>query len=350
MKQSLILLLIYVPAAVVVAGVWTYWAQTENQENRWGSIVAIADGAAPLPFVKRRLLCDGARIVARLVPVSLWTRASQTIDAQPRLTRLVREHLGWARRDDPLLLSATALIAFSVLGFMVAVRGITRIVYEPSVRLANLTGLILGFALLGGGSEASYGYPYDIPHACVFAAGLAALLSGSPWLFPAFAAAAYSKETAMLLIPGAVLVHQGRPDWRLALRVGTLIVLFVLIRKAVDQAYGPGSGAFWFPKRNLKLVFWNLVFGCWIMPVLLIAAVRVVRLWHAFPVRLRRLAYLAVVPLGAAAFKGWIEERRQYMELLPILGPLAVQWVFLELGLDRLCQVRLPIDTDRGGE
>lgn len=340
MRHLLGLILVYALTAVVVAAVWTFWAQTENQENNFGSIVAIADGTAPLPFVKRRLLCDAAKVVARVVPQPFWDGASRAIDARRAWTHLIRRQLNWKRQDDPLLLSATALIALSALGFMFAFRAIVRVIYETPRWVADLAGWVFGCMLLGGGNEASYGYPYDIPHAFVFAAALASLLARSLWLLPLFAAASYSKETAVLLIPSAILAHRGRPDRGLLLKVAAMTVLFLVIRKALDHAYGAGSGGFWFPGRNARLIVWSLVFGCWLIPVAVVAVARVARHWHAFPVRLRRLTFLALIPLGLALFKGWFEERRQYMELLAIFGPLALQWVLIELGLERLCRVR----------
>jgi hypothetical protein len=336
------LVFVYATAAVAITALWTYRAKTENQDNTFASIVAIANGTAPQPFVKRRLLCDVARVAARLVPARSWQGISRAIDGRPAVARVIRGHLGWERADDPLLISATALIGLSAVGFMVTMRGIVLLLYETPPWLAGFAGLLLGLSLLGGGGDVRFGfYPYDLPNAFVFALALAAILARSAWLLPAFALAAYSKETAVLLIPAYLLARRGWPDRRSFLIAAAMGAIYLAVRQIINGIYGVGMGGFWFPGRNARWLAWTLAFDAWwYLPVAVVSAVRIAGHWSAFPITLRRLVVLAPVLVALAFFKGWIEEKRQYLEMIPILGPLLVQWVAIELGMGHLLRAK----------
>lgn len=333
---------IYAVAAVAITALWTYRAKTENQDNKFASIVAIADGSAPQPFVKRRLLCDAARVAARLLPARSWQRISRAIDASPVGVRQIRGRLGWRSADDPLLISATVLIGLSAVGFMYTMRGLIFQLYEAPRWLADGAGLFLGLSLLGGGGDIRFGfYPYDLPNAFVFALTLAAILARSFWLLPAFAVACYSKETSVLLIPAYLLARQGWPDRRAIATAAVMGLVYLGVRRTIDATYGAGTGGFWFPGRNARWLAWALVFDAWwYLPVAVVSVVRIARYWSAFPTPLRCLVVLVPVLLALAFFKGWIEEKRQYLELIPILGPLLIQWVVLELGMGHLLRAK----------
>jgi hypothetical protein len=337
----------YAMVSLVVTVLWTGWALTERcQEkyrNRYNSIVAIADGSAPSPFVKRRLLADSARVLAAVVPATTWRRVSDAIDADPTLTRGVRSYLGWRTEHDPLLLSATLLIWLSALGFMFACRWIMQTVYETSPGVAGWSGLVLGVALLGGSGEGHYqSYPYDIPNAFVFALTLGALLARRPgWAVWTFALAAYSKETAVLLIVAHVLLADDRRSRRFWIVLGLMSAIFVSCRLWVQIHHDMPPGAnFWWPRRNIRVLGTALLFDFWPAPLVLVLLVRLKAMWSRSPLSLRRLLVLGVMQVSLAVFKGWIEEKRQYLEMLPIVGPLVIQWVLVELGLGSLLRAR----------
>ncbi len=202
---------LYAATALVVTALWTIRAKTEHQDNDFSSITALAHGTVRLPFVKRRLLADAAR--GRRVD-----RAQKRLGVRQRShrrrtapgARFVRDTLGWKRGDDPILLSATALIALSVVGFMLAMRALILQLYETSGWWADGCALALGWALLGGGGDIRFGfYPYDLPQTCMFALTLSAMIARSVWLPLVFALAAYSKETSLLLIL-AYVSHSSR--------------------------------------------------------------------------------------------------------------------------------------------
>src|SRR5205085_3730328 len=97
---------------------------------------------------------------------------------------------------------------------------------------------------------------------------------------------------------------------------------------------------------NLKFLWKSLLCYSWWLPLILVGAVRFGSFWGQYPRALRRLLLLAVPMFGLALFKGWIEEMRQYMELLPIFGLLMAQWTLEELGLGRLLRTRQECESE----
>src|SRR5262249_42149695 len=147
-----------------------------------------------------------------------------------------------------------------------------------------------------------------------------------PWSVLAFAFAAYSKETSVLLILAYILLAEDRRTWTFWLTVGTMAALFVSSRFWLGIHYASPPGAdFWYPLRNLKWLGTTLLFDFWGLPFLLLALARCVMIWPAFPRGLRCLLVLGLIQIGMAFFKGWIEEKRQYLELLVPAGLIVIQ-------------------------
>jgi hypothetical protein len=338
-KRLALLAVVYSCAALAVASCWTFAARSEWYANRYNSIVAIADGSAPAPFVQRRLVCDTARALAAVVPESTWQQVTDFLAGNPRLTALLRDRLCWRAEDYPLLLSATLLIWLSVVGFMFVCRWIAQTVYESPPWLADLAGLVLGLAFLGAGTAYRHyqWYPYDYPNAFVFALVLGAQLARRPWAVVAFALAAYSKETSLLLIVSYVLLEpegRGRRYWS---TLAAMSLMFLGCRLWLALAYdSPPGGDFWYPWRNSVFILRNLALDFWPLPLLFVALWRFAACWPTFPRSLRTLLVLLVIQASLSFFKGWIEEKRQYLELVPIVGLLLMQWVLTEVGHGRL--------------
>jgi hypothetical protein len=187
------------------------------------------------------------------------------------------------------------------------------------------------------------GYPYDYPNAFVFALALLGLV-GRRWWFPlAFGAAAYSKETAVLLIAAFVLVHLRWRSARCWLMVALLSGIYCGVRGWIEHHYNsplPEDG-FWFPARNAKLLA-SIFFSNWWWPFYAVGAARMAVLWQQFPCVLRRLLWLVLPMIVLAFFKGWLEETRQYLELLPVFGLLLFHWCMHEAGLGHLLRTPIP--------
>jgi hypothetical protein len=345
MKYLLALLLSYSAVAAFTTALWVVHARTEK--HPYCSIVAVADGTAPAPFVKRRLLPDCARGLAAAVPEAAWDWLRRSLPGDGPASGLLRravEYLRWRPADYPVLFSAYFLIGCSALGLQFTCRWLVRLLYDCPGWLADLLGGLFGLALLGGCSEAYNSYSYDFPTCFLFTLTLTAMLARRWWFVLTFLATAYAKETAVLLIVAYALTARDRRSARFACTAGLLLALYLGVRLAIDRAYpSPPDkfwGGFWYPGRNLKHLLQNLVYYSWLLPALGFVAVRVLRRWRSYPPELRRLSFLAVPLLGLAFFMGWVEEKRQYLEVLAVFGLIGTQWLLIEAGLGRLLRPR----------
>jgi hypothetical protein len=83
------------------------------------------------------------------------------------------------------------------------------------------------------------------------------------WLWLAFSLAAYSKETAILLIPAYAL--RNRKDGKLekhGLAIGSLLLLFVVIRSWIVVTYSGPAPPFWPIGRNARQIPSRRFPGC----------------------------------------------------------------------------------------
>jgi hypothetical protein len=322
----------------------------------YSSITGMISGEVPTPFIKRRLLPDVASVLAKLVPASFWSALTGGLEGEswPRqaLRSLIEVKLGWKPEDLPLLVSAHFIIWLSTLGFLYTCRRFASSQYQSPAWVDSAIAAILGIGLLGGIGLDWNEYPYDLPHAFLFLLTLTGIVLRRWWFWPVFVATAYSKETAVLLILAYTLVRRedmkARRYW---LTIGGMSILFAVIRLWIEYRYADAQpGHFWFPSRNAKLLFWGTIRNCWVVSVIAVVCLRIYRMRSDIPGDLRRLLLLVPLMVGLAFFKGWIEERRQYYEVYPIVGLIFLQWASVELGLDRLLVPRQPAPHRQGGE
>jgi hypothetical protein len=348
--------LCYLLVSLVVTGVWGFCARTEYRaeldcvcpagqlfSSRFCSVVHLADGRAVAPFVRRRLLPDLARGLAAVVPGRTWAGLRRWLEGNgtgAASARAYLRRLGWQLDRYPLLFCAFALIYGSVVGFLFTCRWLVLLLYDCPRWAADVAGAALGLALLGCIGDWHYClYPYDFPNAFVFTLALAALLGRRWWFVPAFAAAAYSKETAILLILAYVLLAEERHSPRFWGLLGVLLAVYLAVWGWLRFRYPAPEVTFWFPGRNAKYLA-TRVFYLWFAPLLAVGLARLLSAWRLYPPALRKLCWLAVPLLGVAFFKGWIEELRQYLELLPIIGLIVLQWLLHEAGAAGLLRPR----------
>ncbi len=350
--------LAYASLALGITAVWVYCARTEcdvdrlevrlpsgeRYSARFGSITRLAEGRAFAPFVRRRLLADLARGLAAAVPASAWSAVRKLLDpaTAPGWMEPVLRRQQWRAADGPVLCCGYFLIGCSVLGFMLACRRLATLVYDAPPWVADLAGAVLGIALLGGNGDWHYlGYPYDFPNAFVFTLTLAGMVGQRWWAVPAFAAAAWSKETAVLLIAAYVLLAPERRSRRFWLTLGVLAALFAAVRGWLSFRYPnpePEGGFTWLG-RNLKYLSYP-IFYCWAVPFFAVGLARLAALRGRFPSALKKLCLLAVPLVGMAFVKGWFEELRQYLEVLPVVGLLVFHWCLHEAGFGHLLRAR----------
>jgi 2-polyprenyl-3-methyl-5-hydroxy-6-metoxy-1,4-benzoquinol methylase len=355
--------LLYGGVGLAVLMAWVWQARTEGWDGQmretWPSVAANAAGQAPNPFVGRRLLPEVAQLLARLIPESAVGWLDSDTDFARSAKHLLVHKLNWRPDAIPLMLAATLLWYASVVGFMLAVRKLVELLYAGPGWVPHAVGLALGVALLGGsaghtdslypasGPMRWFSYHYDLPQACVFAVGLVGVVGRRGWLWAMFPIAAYSKETSALLIVAYVVVPVAYHwRWKAAGAAG-LVAIFVAVRLFVRSRFpSPPEFDFFYPLRNLELVVVHGgLFQSWWLPVYAVFGLAVLRQWGRFPVELRWLLVLIPLEVGACFVKGWLEERRAYYELLPVVGILAIQTVLLEARLGWLMRSRADTAT-----
>ena len=349
MKRGVIVFGIYAILAGIILAVWARATLTEIVEKgpdgephyTWANLSKMIDGTAPTPFVRRRLLPDSAAFLARAIPQPIWDSLKDYLEGESCCARKLRgvlDRLGWQPEHYPQLFSGYFLIGLSILGFMYASRQLARFFYDMPAGMADAVGGLFGICLLGGNDGRWNGYTYDIPNAFLFAMCIYAIVARRWWLLPAFILASYSKETAMLLIIGYALVN--RASYRRLsfwLVLAAMAALYFSIRTWIGQHYDtPPGDYYWYPRRNLVFLVKEGIYNLWWVFVAGVICVRIFLIRREVPRDLLWLLVMGLVVLGAAFFKGWIEERRQYLEMLPIVGLIVLQWASLELGIGHL--------------
>ena len=320
----------YALVALCVAGAWTGIARTEWRRPNFASVTAIRDDRTTTPFVYRRLAVDVADWAGRAAPTALVARFSDAADNNRQLHAIVRDYLAWPRPDDATLLGVFAACAVSVFGFIYVSRGVLLTLYAPPPLMARVWPACMGVALLGGVLDAKFHlYPYDLPNAFVFSLGLLAALRGSWWLLPIMAAAAFNKETSLLLIPAAYLVWPGRR------RPWVLLLAMACIWAAIQwhiRTHHAGQDNIPFNKlrRNLAEIAYFLACWSWLLPALIVLALRAGKVWPVVPIAVRRLMIVPAALVSVALFKGWLEELRSYSEGMLPLGLLLTQVTLIE--------------------
>ncbi len=386
---------IYLAASLVIFLAWTAIVRTETRsgEPPGPSRVSLQkqiDGTAGPPFRNRRLVADLAPLLARLVPPAGWERFTAFVqgDSPPgRWLRRLLDFLHWPAERYPELVAGYFLIWLSVLGFLLVFRRLLALAYEMPPWLGHLAALAAGVLVLGGSDSRWASYPYDLPNLFVFTLALVGILARRWWMLPAFALACHSKETALLLIPAHAWVNRaallGLPQagwcsgpeapprealvpsrsraistvpaaglgpwqrWWSWLTLLVMVGLYAGLRYWISQRFPGGTTEeFWFPRRNADLLLHQAVYALWWTAPAAVVLARIVLLRRILPRHvLVLLAGMTAALVGAGFFKGWIEERRQYLELLPLAVLIGVRWAAAELGLDWLVVTRAwPVD------
>lgn len=338
-------------AALGFTAVWLYKMDSEYHANGFSSVVQITRATGIRPFVWRRFVFDVADAVARVAPPAAWDACRWFLE-ETRVGALVANHApirSWPREEYPLLIAVSALTWLSYWGFMVCGRRALAMFYESPAWFADLFAITLGFLILGSISDGHYQiYPYDVPHAFLFSLSALLVFSRSWWFFPLFVAAAYSKETAVLLIPLYWLTNHGRVSTRrLLVGAAALAVSYAATRAWILQRF-PGESSVWFlADRNLEWILRSILFDSWSVLVALLALLAATRTWGSLPLAFRHWILLLPISLGLCLFGGWIEERRAFLEFLLPVGAWMIQSLLCETGLGWLMRPRIAPDQGR---
>ena len=195
-------------------------------------------------------------------------------------------------------------------------------------------------------------YPWDLP-GIFFLAVLLDLLRRRNWrlFLPVLALATLNRENTYLAV-AAVVVAEGfhRRAWLRAAGLGlAAAVAWLAVKVALDRLYfgNPGGTLEWHVLKNLDVLRGRIAFADWMhAPLLAPVAFAVPWCWLEFlaalnfawvlvPVRwrakdpfLKALALLIPLHLVLVFLFGNLSERRVYLDLLPIVLPLALQTFF----------------------
>lgn len=342
-------------SSLVFMLMWTVIADTErvSQLDRhgapaylWANISKTVDGSAPAPFVRRRLLPDGARLIAAVVPGRMWSAFARTVEGPGILSDTLRSitiRLNWNPEHYPQLVSAYFIIWLSTIAFMVTAAALAEHFYEVPRALSTAWAVVACFGLLGGYSGAWGAYPYDVPNAFVFLATILGIAAKRPWWPLAFVAAVYSKETSALLILVYVALRRDRIASRSVwLSAGAMAAVFGAIQLWIQYRYpAPPATTFWYPLRNMVMMAKSTVYYSWFFAFGFVLLARLRRWWPSIPADLRWLLVILGLSLaGAVFFKGWLEERRAYFEVYPVCALIVAHWTFAEWGRQDLLRPR----------
>jgi hypothetical protein len=334
---------LYFFVSFIVFLLWTQHAQTEAHQS-FPSLVRQQDGTAGKPFVRRRLVADGAWLLASVVPESWWRQLAVFAEGDSlasQWTAKMFRHLEWAPEHYPVLISGYSLIALATLGCLVLFRTLLAQYYIAPSGMLHAAALTLGVAILGGNGRWN-SYPYDIPNLFAVLLALVAIKTYSWWTAPAFAVAAYSKETSILLLFAYVIMHwQEKKNVRFWAELALMSGVFLSLRLWIEIRFPGPEGHWWFPERNAKVLFWTVFHGSWLLIPASVVFYRLFQMRPNLPIdALIVVSGMAVVIVGMGFFKGWIEERRAYLELLPLAGVVLFRWAVEEAGLgDRVSLV-----------
>ncbi len=355
MIRRLLLVLGYLAVTALVTAAWAVMACTERNlappdkppaRNEMKSFVRTLDGTIIAPFVWRRLLADTTPLATRAVPAPVWRAFTDFVQGGSlpgRNLRRLLDFMDWPADRYPELVTAHVLIWLCLLGFAVTFRWLVHLCYEAPCWLGHAAALMAALLVLGGSNWYWGSFTYDIPNLFVFTLALAGSLGSRWWMLPAFVVACYSKETSVLLILAHALIHRHQArTWGFWLQLLCMAVVYAGLRWWIVQRFAVGGAdQFWYPARNLRFVLVRGVYGLWwVVPFFAILA-HLVRIRRELPPRLLPvLLSMAAVMIGLAFFKGWIEERRQYLELLPFAWLIGIRWVLGEVGAAWLLRAR----------
>lgn len=279
-----------------------------------------AQGRANRPYAYRVLAPGVVGLLDRVVPETLTDRLGAL-----GLTQAVLDHHGWS--DGPARPYLLALL--TMWGGLLLFAAAARALFAAFVPTPWPERLVLAGLLLLPGLYAQYGYLYDFLQLGAFTLGLV-LLSRERWRAHAlvYPLLCLSKETSLLLLLPLWLESRRLP---LRSRAGWLVLhaaIWLAVRAALVAALRGRPGSIVeLHLRDNNLPLWRGLLAGDGWPAACALAVLVSAIawrWGRKPPFLRRCLWMAA-PLGlAAAFFGYFEERRQYMELFaPVLGLVA---------------------------
>lgn len=277
------------------------------------------NGTAHRPYVERVLLPGTIRAITALTPAPV-REAFNHAAARPAFIRDWCDAQGWERDHLFEYAVAVALIYACIWGFLFALAGLARAVYQAPPAFTH--GVCLAALPLLPAFMKYTNYIYDPATLFLFTLGLA-LLARRRWraYFIVYTLACLNKETTILLalVFWLVRTREGMPEQRRARHMlAAQVAISIAIKGALAFIFRHNPGGvvehhlahnlelFTAPGLPLWLAFWG--------GVALLIGYR----WSRKPLFLRRGLLILVPLLALTFFLGQIDELRDYYEAFPI--------------------------------
>lgn len=295
------------------------WAAPRTSIYPRALLPEMIDGTAYRPYVKRALVPFAVRAANAVLPA----RAHHALESLTRRTPLLRDRFAWdpAHATTFLLvfLIHWAALVFFASAFQRLVTDVLAIGERTAVAAAAAITLLVPI---------HFGYQnfvYDFPGLALFTLGLALLVERRRRAFYLlWPLGMLNKETFILLAPIFWMTQRDLPPGvrarHVALQIASGLAIWALLGFYFHGTRG--TPLEWHLQRNLgfvptrqDLVHAIVYWGFWIYAFLW---------WHEKRDLVRAALVVGGFLVGTTLFLGYINEHRDFYEVYPILGAMAV--------------------------
>jgi hypothetical protein len=290
----------------------------ENKSNN-NDTVGMMQGTGTKPYVYRRFVPDTANLVLAHFPLK-EALADKLHSIAP-----LRTYLRWDDRYREYYVVVTALLYFCLFGFMLTLRWIAKQIYHGREVLCDFAPIAA--MLLLPPLFVWHKYIYDPATLFLFSLAFGAILAKRDVLYyPVFAAAAFNKETAILLVPlFAVAYWKKRNRVVLSVHVLVQIAIWAAIVLGVHYVYRANIGrSVEFHLLDHNLAFTHLRDKMFSLVFVVLVALVLRFSWRSESYSRQAFLWTFVPLVMLTLFFGWIEETRDYLEAFPPLFALLI--------------------------
>lgn len=279
-------------------------------------------GTAWKPFVYRTLLPTSGPLISEVIPEGVHDSLTEKVESSHFLV-LVLEKLIWESEFITEYLIAMILMYFSLLGFVYVFRKLFDEIYSSPLWFKNIITIILLLAIPAMFQPDYSNYVYDFPALFLFTLGLL-LLKQRKWNYflILFLISCFNKETIILLT--LIFAIHFYKDSSVSKKVYTQFIaaqlfIFLVVKILLYFIYLNNAGGF----VEFHLIDRNyLIFNGYslvVFVVLLIIFLGIFSRWDEKPKFLKDALWIAVPLIILTFFLGFLDELRDYYEVLPVV-------------------------------
>lgn len=301
-------------------------------------------GTAWKPFVYRTLLPSAVRVVSEIVPEAVHNSLTENVESS-EFSILVLKKLKWEREFITEYTIATIFMWFALLGFVSAFKNLLVEIYISPDWFSNfisLTALLVLPTMFQ-----YYSYIYDFPTLFIFTLGLVFLIKRKwSYFLVLFFISCFNKETVILLT--LIFAIHFYKNEKVASKlyyqlIAAQLSVFATIKIVLYFLFQNNPGGlveFHLLDRNY-LIFNGYSLSTFIVFLIIILAT--FSKWKAKPKFLKDALWIAVPLIILTFFLGFLDELRDYYEVLPIVLLLITYNIAAFFGIE-LRQNRVSID------